>query len=380
MNGETVEMRIGVDVRSLSEPIAGIGRYTLSLLEEMTTNSPHEWILYSHKPVLNGEWNQFNVTVRNLNLPRWIKGVYIIWLQFVLPFWLKQDRIELFWTPAHRLPKYMPSSIVKVVTIHDLVWKFAPETMKPLGRVLDSHLMPYAIKHADSIVASSISTANDIFDESPKAKDKTTVVYLGNSMAIKKKPELVATKENYLLFVGTLEPRKNLRRLLEAYSLLSESIRNKHYLMIVGGKGWGTGNLELLIEQLNIQKFVKVLGYLSNQELENIYNNAYLFVMPSLYEGFGLPLLEAMSFGVPVVTSNNSSMPEVVGDTAVLVDPKSIISIKCGIEEVLSDFNYRQKLSRATLERSKLFSWDKASKQTIEVFEQAFSAKSELIN
>jgi len=173
--------------------------------------------------------------------------------------------------------------------------------------------------------------------------------------------------------VGTLEPRKNLRRLLEAYSLLSDTIRDKYSLIIVGGKGWGNEDINSITEQLNIKKFVKVLGYLSNKELVKAYSQAYLFVMPSLYEGFGLPVLEAMSLGIPVVTSNTSSLPEIVGDTAILVNPESVSSIKNGIEEVLMDYKLRQKLSKATLERSKLFSWNKASKETLSLFEQALS-------
>ncbi|MDB9788789.1 glycosyltransferase family 4 protein [Candidatus Thioglobus sp.] len=373
-------MKIGVDVRSLSEPIDGIGRYTLCLLEEMTLNNDHEWILYSHKPILHGKWDMLNVSIRTMNPFIKFKGIYFVWLQFILPFWLKRDQIDLFWTPAHRLPKFMPSSILKVITIHDLVWRHFPETMKPLGRALDSMLMPYSIRSADKIIASSRSTANQIIEEQVKAKDKTSVVYLANSIELKKQiSKFDTTKNDFILFVGTIEPRKNLRRLLEAYSLLSISIRNKHPLVIVGAKGWGNENINLIIEKLNLKKFVKVLGFITNQELAKIYSQAHLFVMPSLYEGFGLPVLEAMSFGIPVVTSNNYSLPEVVGDTAILVNPKSVSSIKNGMEEGLLDLKLRHKLSKSTFERSKLFSWKKASKETIKVFEQALSDRYKLI-
>jgi len=373
MNGEKVEMRIGVDVRSLSEPISGIGRYTSSLLQVMINNSSHEWVLYSYRPVLHGEWNQPNVIIRNLHLPKWIRGVYIQWLQLILPFWLKQDRIDLFWSPAHRLPIYISNSIARVVTIHDLVWKHAPETMRPFGQFLDSRLMPKSIRLADKVIAVSESTALDLFDEFSEVQKKTAVIYEAGSLLIEYSEDFNDVKDEYLLYVGTLEPRKNLRRLLEAYSLLSDTIRDKYSLIIVGGKGWGNEDINSITEQLNIKKFVKVLGYLSNKELVKAYSQAYLFVMPSLYEGFGLPVLEAMSLGIPVVTSNTSSLPEIVGDTAILVNPESVSSIKNGIEEVLMDYKLRQKLSKATLERSKLFSWNKASKETLSLFEQALS-------
>lgn len=372
-------MKIGVDVRSLGEPLSGIGRYTLCLLEEMTINRSHEWVFYSQKPLIHGEWDKKNIKIRTMASFIRFKGLYFIWLQLILPFWFKQDEIDLFWSPSHRLPKFMPRSILKVITIHDLVWRYFPETMRPFGKILDSKIMPYSIRVADKIIASSKSTANQIIIEDSKASKKISVVYLGSSINKKtKKLEFKLAKENYILFVGTFEPRKNLKRLLEAYSLLSNSIKDKYPLILVGGSGWGNENINLMIDQLKISNFVKVLGYVSNQDLEKIYSKAYLFVMPSLYEGFGLPVLEAMSFGVPVVTSKASSLPEITGDSAILVNPKSTESIKNGILEVLNDENLRDSLSKAALEKSKFFSWSKSSSQTIKIFEKAFSERLDL--
>ena len=110
-------MKIGVDVRSLSEPLSGIGRYTLCLLEKMTAHNSHEWVFYSHKPLIHGKWDQTNITIRTMTLTLRNKGLYFAWLQVILPFWLKQDQIDLFWTPAHRLPKYIPRSILKIITV-----------------------------------------------------------------------------------------------------------------------------------------------------------------------------------------------------------------------------------------------------------------------
>lgn len=364
-------MRIGVDARSLSEPITGIGRYTLSLLELMVLDNSNEWLLYSHRPLLHGQWNMQNVTVRTLFFPKWMRGLYFPWSQLILPFWVKHDNIDLFWSPAHRLPRQLSKSVASVVTIHDLVWKRAPETMKPIGRLLDAKLMPHAIRVADQVIAVSESTKRDVISEVPEAKDKVQVIYEANSLLSNDCINSIKTDENYILFVGTLEPRKNLSRLIEAYAMLSESLRSKYSLMIVGGKGWGDENLDEIIDYFKIRKYVKILGYVSNKKLVHLYSNAYLFVMPSLYEGFGLPVLEAMSLGVPVVASNTSSLPEVVSDTAILVSPKSVSSIKNGIEKLLSNNKLRQKLSKAALERSMFFSWEKASKENIKVFEKA---------
>jgi glycosyltransferase involved in cell wall biosynthesis len=368
-------MRIGVDVSPLSEPITGIGRYTLSLLEVMVLDKSHQWVLYSHRPLLHGNWSQSNIVVRAWNLPKWVRMLRMLWSQSLLPFWAKQDNIDLFWSPAHRLPRYLSKSTASVVTIHDLVWRHAPETMRPLSRFLDAKFMPEAISLADQVIAVSKATEGDLLSEIPEAKDKVNVVYEANSLHFDNFSKFNKVDDEYILFVGTLEPRKNLRRLLEAYSLLSDPIRDKYHLIIVGGKGWGNEDINSIIEQLNIKKFVKVLGYLSNKELVKIYSQAYLFVMPSLYEGFGLPVLEAMSLGIPVVTSNISSLPEIVGDTAILVNPKSVSSIKIGIEEVLMDIKLRKRLSKATLERSKIFSWNNASKETLSLFEQALAKR-----
>jgi glycosyltransferase involved in cell wall biosynthesis len=364
-------LRIGVDARSLSEPITGIGRYTLNLLQEMVVNDSHEWVLYSHRPLQHGDWDKVNVKVRTWSLPKWARILRMLWAQSALPLMAKKDEVDLFWSPAHRLPRYLPNSIASVVTIHDLVWKHAPETMRPFSQKLDAKFMPEAIRMADKVIAVSKWTANDLITEVPEAEVKTSVIYEANSLKLSDLIDFDKVDGEYILFVGTLEPRKNLPRLLQAYALLSKTIRDKHPLVIVGGKGWGKDNIYSIIEQLSISKHVKVLGYLSDEELASVYHQSHLFVMPSLYEGFGLPLLEAMSMGVPVVTSNISSLPEIVGDNAVIVDPNNVESIKDGIEKVLIDNELRNQLSKAGLDRAKLFSWKGAAKETLAVFEEA---------
>jgi len=373
MNGEKVEMRIGVDARSLSEPITGIGRYTLSLLEVMVLDKSHQWVLYSHRPLLHGNWSKKNITVHTWNLPKWARILRMLWAQSALPLMAKKDEVDLFWSPAHRLPRYLPNSIVSVVTIHDLVWKHAPETMRLFSQKLDAKFMPEAIRMADKVIAVSKWTANDLITEVPEAEVKTSVIYEAGSLTFSHSRSDYNLGEKYLLFVGTLEPRKNLPRLLKAYSLLSCSIKDEYPLIIVGGKGWGEDDIDDIVKQFDIEKYVQFLGYLSDKELATVYQEASLLVMPSLYEGFGLPLLEAMSVGVPVVTSNISSMPEIVGDAAVLADPYSVDSIKEGIEKVLTDSELKSELSNAGYDQSKLFSWARAAKETLLVFEGALS-------
>ena len=369
-------MRIGVDARSLAEPITGIGRYTLELLSRMVDTksldgSEHEWILYSHHPLLNGNWSCSNVTVKNWNISS--RVLRMLWAQSVLPLWVVQDGCDLFWSPAHRLPKFLSlfawsKPVKQVVTIHDLVWKYAPETMRPLSQRLDSWLMPYAVRTADKVIAVSQWTADDLIREVPESVDRIKVIHEATSLPESKKKAIEADK-SYLLFVGTLEPRKNLARLLEAYSKLEKELRDNYSLKIVGGKGWGKEDIQAISSKLNIVENVEILGYVDDEKLDALYRGAALLAMPSLYEGFGFPILEAMARGVPVLTSNTSSMPEVAGDAAVYVDPYSIESISSGLKKLLSNQELRATLAEGGCKRAGLFSWDRAAQQTLEVFE-----------
>ncbi|MDA1284711.1 MAG: glycosyltransferase, partial [Proteobacteria bacterium] len=367
-------VRIGVDVKSLTHPLSGIGRYTSSLLQKMTLNESYDWVFYSHKPIPTSLWSKKNIIFRNLDLPEFIKGHYIFWSQLILPFWIKKDGIDLFWSPNHRLPLFLPKSVKCIVTIHDLVWKKTPQTMTVSNKILDSFFMPRSVKMADKIITVSNSTKKDLFSEMPYAIGKTETVYEAGFLFNNLKKITLKSKK-YILFVGTLEPRKNLVRLLEAYALLPHYIKKEYSFYIIGNKGWGMNSIEHYINTLSIEEYVKVFGFLSDNALARAYQKASLLVMPSLYEGFGLPLVEAMNCGVPVVTSNTSSMPEVTGNASLLIDPYSINSIKEAILKVLTNKNLESKLSRNGLKQSKKYSWTKASKKTLEVFKNTLSKK-----
>jgi len=353
-------MRIGVDARSLSSSITGIGRYTLELLSRITQDEENEWFIYSSRPLLSEIPSKKNVVVRTGNISnRWIR---MFWYQAILPIWAAQDKCDLFWSPAHILPIFLPKRIHTVVTIHDLVWKHAPETMRPLSRAVEAKLMPRAVKCADVIMADSYSTAKDLAKEIPESFKKIKVIYLASTLSMSRKYESIETGQ-YILFVGTIEPRKNLPRLLEAYANLPLALRNKFPLKIVGGAGWG--------EQLKVPSGVEVLGYVTDAHLDRLYYNASLLLMPSIYEGFGLPIIEAMSRGTPVLTSNVSSMPEIAGSAAIYVDPSSVESILSGLYKVLSSPDLRDTMSTKGMLRAKEFSWDRSAHDVLDVFKSA---------
>ena len=179
----------------------------------------------------------------------------------------------------------------------------------------------------------------------------------------------------YFLFVGTLEPRKNLPRLLTAYSRLGESIKEQAILVIAGGKGWGGVDVNEVVAELGLVSHVRILGYVDEITLAALYANAQFLAMPSLYEGFGLPLVEAMISGTPVLTSNNSSMPEVAGNAGWLVDALDIGSIGNGLNKLICDEQLRGKLAANAKSNVARFSWDKSAQLLITVFEQAISLR-----
>lgn len=369
--------RIGIDASLLADQPTGIGRYTYEVLRRLVYSQEHEWFLYSHRPLIIGEWNQPNVHVRAGHFPR--RLVRMLWVQTVMPHLANADKVDLFWSPAHRLPGLLPRHMARVVTIHDLVWRHAPETMRPLSRILDERLMPIAVKMADQIITVSNHTAMDVLKEMPFASGKTCVTQLGitviDSTNSREALTTLGLDTPYVLFVGTLEPRKNLPRLFEAYSRLSTDLQQKACIAIVGGKGWGGVNVQDLVRRFKISSRVRVLGYVSDEQLSALYTHALFLAMPSLYEGFGLPLLEAMARGTPVLTSQIASMPEVAGKAGYLVDPYDVNSISNGLSLMIGDNALRAGLATNCRDIARRFSWDRVAEDTLDIFDKAINIR-----
>ena len=361
---------IGVDARLLSEDITGIGRYLFETLTRMV-ELDFNWNLYSHKSVLLGNWDLPNVKIFQANFNS--RPSRMIWAQSYLPYLSSRNNDSLFWSPSHRLPYFLVNSIPSVVTIHDLVWLHAGSTMRKSSRFLDSFLMRQAVLDASSIITVSNSTLFDLHKYEPKTFGKASTIYLGCD-SFKPATDNNGPKfsqyldKSFILFVGTLEPRKNLLRLIEAFSKIQISIRKDIRLVIVGGYGWGGINPTDIANQFNLKGLVDVLGYVDDNFLSYLYSNALFLAMPSLYEGFGLPLIEAMKYGTPCLTSNISSMPEVIDTAGLLVDPYSVDSIANGMIQLILDSKLRSDLRLAALNRSKIFRWDNTANKTFELF------------
>lgn len=362
--------RIGIDVSCISLPVTGIGKYLIEILK-LLDSKQYDVFLYAHKPLNLNQYgfDKFTINYSNSMFYR-IKGGRLLWNIARLPFLIRRDRISLFWAPAHKIPLGLGSSVKKIVTIHDLVWKHAAQTMRWSNYILDKVCMNLSVKVCDAIIVVSETTKLDLLNEFKIDSNIVHVTELGVNVNVNKLNNKILPEIGYMLFVGTLEPRKNLFNLLSAYATLSKKEKELAKLKIVGTRGWGNENYNELILSLGLIEYVEFLGYVSEVELDTLYKNALCLVMPSLYEGFGLPILEAMIRGTPVLTSNVSSMPEVCGGNAVLVDPKSITSIRNGLESIIQDKTLRRDLSARGFEWASKFDWKTTTMKTHHLFEK----------
>jgi glycosyltransferase involved in cell wall biosynthesis len=363
---------ISVDASALHSPLNGISRYLGETLGRMLKVAETEypslaWRVYCRHAINERVFRRNSVTFRRDYMPASAGRVLAPFVSSPVFSW--RDNPDVFWGPAHRLPLWLPSSTKAVVTVHDLAWMKAPETMRKGGRFLDRVMMPPSVKRAAVIITVSQSTANELISLWPDSEGKILVTPLGPSLfrdpVSLKSLGFGLVERGYFLFVGTIEPRKNLERLLRAHALGAAGRIDWPPLIVVGGEGWGLDSLSSLVKRIGCDRSTMLLGRVSDRDLAALYANAIAFLMPSIYEGFGLPIVEAMSFGTPVLTSNTSSMPEVVGDAGILVDPLSVDSIYAGLSEMLDNTAHRQFLSCRAKERSLAYSWDKTAQLTL---------------
>jgi glycosyltransferase involved in cell wall biosynthesis len=372
-------LTIGIDIRILTQPLTGIGYYTLQMCHALSKIDQLSIIAYSPAPIPEKHMKYLaGIDIKVMNFKN--RFLRQLWTVIFLPIQARQDNLDVFWGPAHAIPPFLPASVKSILTIHDLVWKFHGETMRTTSRLLESYRMPRAINSCHQIIADSHSTRNAVIQEFSFEQKRIHVIPLAprlktDSDLRKKIPENFSIKGEFSLFVGTHEPRKNLRRLLEAYAALPTRMKVKVSLVIVGNSGWGSVKVEEWVSQLNLKDYVIILGYIEDGELAALYKQARFLVLPSLYEGFGLPIIEAMSFGTPVLTSNKSSMPEVAGDGAILVNPLSVDAITNGLTDLIGDDVLCNKLAKASLINAQKYSWEKSASDLFQVFKNAISEK-----
>jgi glycosyltransferase involved in cell wall biosynthesis len=270
-----------------------------------------------------------------------------------------------------------------VVTLYDLCWRAVPGSYRIGERLSQRWWLDRAVRRADRIIAVSQNTARDVTSLYPKCAAKMSVVHPALDERYFRAPDagrLSSLREKlgiarpFILSVGTITPRKNLRRLTEAYAALREEHGVSLQLVLAGGPGWRYEGVENLRRSLGLEEDVIMAGYLNDDDLHSLYAAADMFAMVSLYEGFGIPVLEAMAVGTPVVASNTSSLPEVVGGAGVLVDPYDVQAISRAMWQVHSDKSSRQELIDKGRERARSFTWEGVARETSGVFSQAAAA------
>ena len=377
-------MKIGIDISQIVYEGTGVSNYTRSLVEALVKASNNdEFVLFGSSLRIRRPLKEF---LKNLQAKN-VKGKFS---------YLPPKLLEFLWNGVHLFPvEYFVGEIdvfhssdwlepptknaKKITTIHDLtVFKY-PETFSPTGGhdivKNQKRKLFFAKRECDIIVCVSETTKQDVMEILKIPERKLRVVYEApdpfysprSEDNIQKIKEKFNIGGDYLLCVGTREPRKNLERAIIAFAEISRVYADLT-LIIAGKYGWGNDSSKFKVQSAKLESRVKILGYVEKEDLPALYSGAQAFIYPSLYEGFGLPILEAMACGCPVVTSNLGSMKEIAGEAAILVDPVSISGIANGIAKIVGDSKTRNRLINEGQRRNLEFSWEKTAFQTLDIY------------
>lgn len=383
-------MKIGFDVSDLATGRAdGTTRFTMEVAKRLPLiNKDCEWLYFAPGDVSG----LFALKSQNINfkVSPWLKG----WTQMRLPGELYRFRPDRLFMPIQQLPYLRPGKTRTTAVVHDLAFHIYPEQFTNKDWALQHVFTAYACREADSIIAVSQATADDVGRYYGRTKN-IHVIHHGLDHNQFKPPvtetekteawkRLIAWQPNlrkpYILFVGQIQPRKNLIRLIEAFELmvLGEEFGERgtssnmvadtaqYQLVIAGSHGWLNKPIYQRVASSRVANQILTPGRVPDDLLTYLYWHAEVFVLPSLYEGFGMPIVEAMGSGCPVVTSNVSSMPEVAGKAAVLIDPGSVKDIQSGIQQAIRE---KKNLIKRGLDRAKDFNWDGTAKSILAVLE-----------
>ncbi|MCL4459983.1 MAG: glycosyltransferase family 4 protein [Chloroflexi bacterium] len=376
-------MRVGIDARLVRYRPGGISTYILGLLKGLAN------IATTIEPIVLQSARD-----RRPLFPAAAFKRSFLWTpchhrleQFLLPLELIPLGLDILHSPDF-IPPFR-RRCKSVITVHDLAFLHYPQLLTAESKRYYGQIRQ-AVESAEGIIAVSESTKRDLREQLGVPETKITVIYEAADAIFRSivDAEQVCSelwsrfrlKDAFFLFVGTLEPRKNLPTLLRAYELLRRqqgagtSLRQLPSLVIAGARGWLYEEIFALVQTLQLEKSVIFVGAVTADDLLYLYNGALALIMPSLYEGFGLPALEAMSCGTAVIVSNCSSLPEVVGEAAVQVDPNDFEQLALVMQRLLVDNALRADLQRKGLERAKQFSWEQTARQTLEVYRRVSAA------
>jgi glycosyltransferase involved in cell wall biosynthesis len=376
-------MRIAIDYTAAIRQRAGIGNYVRKLVDAMLEQdaSNQYTLLTSGRPTRERPFpTADNVRGRSIFIPD--RYLNIIWYRWRLPLYATyfSGQVDIYHGPDFALPP-IGKTLRKVVTVHDLSFLEHPEYAVPSLAAYLKKIVPEAVTAADVVCTVSHEVSRTLVEHFQTPREKLVVIPNGVSPHFKRISDPVllgATRHKFglkhplVLAVGTLEPRKNHIGLIKAFYQAQKKKRGPAMLALAGGKGWLYEETQRLVEELKLEKKVRFLGRVSDLELVTLYSLADVFAFPSFVEGFGVPPLEAMACGAPVITSNTSSLPEAVGDAALLIDPYNTGELSGAITRILENKQLQEELRQKGYERVKEYTWPTSAHKMLSVYQKLY--------
>jgi len=363
---------VGIDATTLVGQISGVGYYTARLIESLVNGADggliERFVILSNRDAKVPASSRIEIC-RQGRFP-----IRAVWMQFMLPFVLRRVRPDVVHYTNFLAP--LAGGVPYVVTVHDLSLTLFPHYHTLKKRLLTSTLVPACARQAELVIAPSESTRCDVVRLLGVPSERVRVIPHAAGPEFQPTPDRSAAaallgNAPYLLFVGTIEPRKNLLRVLRAFARVAAELP-EHRFLIVGQRGWMYEDVLSEAARPEIRGRVVIAGYVAEDQLPALYSSADAFVYASLYEGFGLPVIEAMACGTPVITSKTSSLGELAGDAAFVVDPESESELAAAMRAVCTDAQLRVDLSCRGRARAAAFSWERTARQTAAAYREAF--------
>lgn len=358
-------MRVGLDLSITAFNAAGNARYARCLQSALAKAGEVQLVPLALPPALQA-------TAGGLRRKGLVAYWELVYAPLVLPLIARRQRLDLLHCPQPMPVGSVPCPII--TTVHDLTPVLAPQWF---GRFMGVRLRRWlrrGVEAAAGLIAVSTATAEDLRRAFPKLATGLSIVHEASFLALDSTLIAGTPRSPYILTVGTLEPRKNLARAIAAYALLARGRAEPPRLLVVGGQGWGGEDVAAVAARHGVAERVELAGYVSDERLRELYAGARLLLYPSLYEGFGFPVLEAMSMGCPVVTSNTSSLPEIAGRAGLLIDPTDPAQIARAMERMLDEPGLAGRLRQAGLRRARAFSWERCARETAAVYRATLGA------
>jgi glycosyltransferase involved in cell wall biosynthesis len=371
-------LKIAIDYTAAARQRAGIGRYTRSLVGALARHDTvNRYRLYVPRDARYLEPRALPENFSLATAPLNERYMVAMWqrARIPLPVELVTGACDVFYSPDFVLPPTRARR--KILTVHDLSFKRVPETAVPNLKWYLEGAVPRAVRRADLILADSNATRGDLIELFDASPDRVRTLYSGydalfrpvtDVQELERVRSAYRLEKPFILNVGTIEPRKNLARLIEAFSRLPH--KRELELVIAGGRGWMYDAIYDAPQKFGVSAAVRFLDFVPDADLPALYAQAELVAYPSLYEGFGLPVLEAMACGAAVVTSNNSSLPEVAGDAALMVDARDTEAIAWAMQRFIHDRTWRAIMQKKGLNQATKFSWDKSAQELCRIFQQ----------